>query len=215
MPDLDPAQSEAAARAAAIEAYPENAAAWNRDATLRDRWGLIVRAALTAAAQVRPVCAHTYIVQEAGWRECSECGHRYQRYDPSQPAPEADEREAQEEAERVYPGDYSDSYRRPGFVAGAMWQARRSQPAPRTVSAEEERRRADLLGEFYVTDAQQRLASALLQVADEMDAEYERRTNEVGAYKQLKIRGALRMGAGMVRARALGITVEAPRDEPR
>lgn len=85
----DPAQIEAAALA-----WDEGASyQWEHDdeRATNDSARNPYRAALTAAAQEQPVCAHTYIVQEDGWRECSKCAHRYQRFDP-QPAPEADER---------------------------------------------------------------------------------------------------------------------------
>lgn len=45
-------------------------------------------------------------------------------------------------------------------------------------------------------------AQALREAAAEMEAEYEERTAKSGAYGQMKIRAALRMGAGMVRNRA-------------
>jgi hypothetical protein len=56
-----------------------------------------------------------------------------------QPAPEADEREAKREAMRRVMVSEPDSVAREhgyqeGFEAGAEWRARRSQPAPRTVT---------------------------------------------------------------------------------
>lgn len=55
-------------------------------------------------------------------------------------------------------------------------------------------------------------AQALRDAADEMEAEYEERTTNSGAYGQTKIRAALLMGAGMVRDRAdrLTATAEGP-----
>lgn len=138
--ELDPATVERAARAL-DEMGRWDGALWlpehhgdyrtpeERAETYRDGLRTLARAALAAAAQVPE------------W----ECGHLTQcadaacSYNPAmqawvaQPAPEADDREANpDEAHDIgYTKGHIDGYRE------AMEEARRTQPAPRTVTADE------------------------------------------------------------------------------